>query len=299
VGRKTNKQQRVQSATTAREKAAAARETQRRLDQRRRARTVLSSVLVVAIVIAGIAAYVIFKPAKKTPGSDGVPASAIVAQQVTNVSDATLTTVGKGNVATTPSPVTGESPLISNGKPEVLYIGAEFCPFCAIERWSLAIALSKFGTLTKLSQVHSAPDDGNYASLDFLNPKYKSSFVSKYITFTSLENENRSHATLETPNSAQNALWYKLTNNSPGFPFIDFGNKFGITVHPPLDPSVLGKLTQKQVAAQLNNPTSKVAQVIDGGANDDIAAMCSMTGNKPASVCSTPLITSLQSTFSG
>ena len=30
--------------------------------------------------------------------------------------------------------------------PEVLYMGAEYCPYCAAQRWSTIIALSRFGT---------------------------------------------------------------------------------------------------------------------------------------------------------
>jgi len=32
----------------------------------------------------------------------------------------------------------------------VVYIGAEYCPYCAVERWPLIVALNRFGTLTNL-----------------------------------------------------------------------------------------------------------------------------------------------------
>ncbi len=38
-----------------------------------------------------------------------------------------------------------------DGKPEVLFVGAEFCPFCAAERWPLIVALSRFGRFTALT----------------------------------------------------------------------------------------------------------------------------------------------------
>jgi hypothetical protein len=34
----------------------------------------------------------------------------------------------------------------------MLYIGAEYCPYCAAERWPLVMALSKFGTFSNLPQ---------------------------------------------------------------------------------------------------------------------------------------------------
>ena len=54
-----------------------------------------------------------------------------------------------------PSPIRAikDTALTSNGKPEILYIGAEFCPYCAAERWAIAVALSRFGTLSPLHSL--------------------------------------------------------------------------------------------------------------------------------------------------
>jgi len=32
----------------------------------------------------------------------------------------------------------------------VSYVGGEYCPYCAIQRWALLVALSKFGSFTNL-----------------------------------------------------------------------------------------------------------------------------------------------------
>jgi hypothetical protein len=299
VGRETNKQRRQQQSVTARERAAAARAEQKRMEQRKRAVTILASVVGVAVVIAAIVVVVITRSSSSSGGGNGggdrVNATASVVKDVTSVPDATLATVGKGTVATLPAAVHGEPPLTSGGKPQLLYIGAEFCPFCAVERWSLAIALSKFGTLGNLGMVRSAANDGNYASLDFLNSTYTSS----YLDFRAVENEDRAGKVIQKPTSAETTLWNKLTNNRPGFPFITFGNTSAITVQAPLDPSALGTLTQQQIASQLADPKSKVAQVIDGGANDDIAAICTMTHNQPSTVCSAAAIGPLQTQING
>ena len=45
---------------------------------------------------------------------------------------------------------------------------------------------------------------------------------------------------------------------------------------------------------QLKDASSPVAQAIDGTAHRITAAICTMTGNQPASVC-TPSVTGLQS----
>jgi hypothetical protein len=298
VGRETNKQRRQQQSVTARERAAAARAEQKRSEQRKRAVTILASVVGVAVVVVAIVVVVISRSSSSGGGNgsgDRVNATASVVKDVTSVPDATLATVGKGTVATLPAAVKGEPPLTNGGKPQLLYIGAEFCPFCAVERWSLAIALSKFGTLGNLGMVHSATTDGNYASLDFLN----STYTSKYLDFRAVENEDRAGNVIQKPTSAETTLWNKLTNNHPGFPFITFGNSSAITVQAPLDPSALGTLTQQQIASQLADPKSKVAQVVDGGANDDIAAICTMTHNQPSTVCSGAAIGPLQTQING
>jgi hypothetical protein len=294
MGRETNKRRREAQARGAREKAAASRAAQQRADQRKRALTIIGSIVGVVALAAVIAVVAITH--KSSSPNDRTAASPAVVKDVTSVSDATLNQVGPGNVVTPPTAISGQPPLTANGKPEVLYIGAEFCPYCAVERWALAEALSKFGTFSNLSEVRSAVDDGNYASLDF----YKSSYASKYLTFTPVENEDRSSNPLESVTPAQKSLWTKLSAPSqPGFPFIDFGNKYLIGRTAPLDPSVLGTANQAQIAAQLNNPSSKIAQTVSGGANDDIAAICAMTGNQPANVCSSPVIKGIQAKIAG
>src|SRR5262249_28761649 len=72
-------------------------------------------------------------------------------------------------------PVTGPA-LASGGKPEMLYIGAEWCPYCAAERWAMAVALNRFGTFSPLKGIHSSATDvfPNTATLTFHQAKYTS-----------------------------------------------------------------------------------------------------------------------------
>ena len=71
----------------------------------------------------------------------------------------TLDAVGDGSGAVTAKPTDHQparAPLTANGKPEVLYMGAEYCPYCAAERWAMIVALSRFGTFSGLHTIHSA-----------------------------------------------------------------------------------------------------------------------------------------------
>ena len=60
---------------------------------------------------------------------------------------------------------------------------------------------------------------------------------------------------------------------------------------------MLQGLSQSQIAAQLDDPASPVAQAIDGTANDITAAICSVTGNQPSSVCDSPAIAAIAKTL--
>ena len=282
---------------SAREKIAAQREAERRAEMRRRLFVTGGSVLaVVVIVVAFIVARSLGSSAP-TPAAGGrtaLPAS--VANDVTNMPASTLETVGKGSVPSyNPSPITAitGTPLSSQGKPEMLYIGAEYCPYCAAMRWSMAIALSRFGELsTPLRGIHSSGSDvfPNTATLTF----YKTGYTSKYLTFVPVENLSVNKSLLQAPTAQQNQIWaqYEPDPANRGYPFIDFGNKYLIKT-PIYDPGVLKGLTWSQIASELRNPASPVTQGVVGAANYITAAICKTTNNQPASAC-TPAIQKLQ-----
>ena len=277
----------------AREKIAAQRAAERRAEQRRRLFITGGSVLaVIAIVVAFIVVKSMSSPATPPSSAARTPLPASVAKNITGVPASALAAVGKGSVITSSPPVTKVTgPLLtSNGKPEMLYIGAEYCPYCAAMRWSMAVALSRFGTLsTPLHGIHSASNDAfpDTATLTF----YKTGYNSKYLTFTPVENLTVDHSLLQSPTAQQNQIWarYEPDPQQRGYPFIDIGNRYVIK-GPIYDPGVLKGLTWSQIAADLQNPSSPVAQGVLGAANYITAAICKTTNNQPASVCAAPSI---------
>jgi thiol-disulfide isomerase/thioredoxin len=271
----------------ARERIAAQRAAARRAEIRNRVLIVSGSVLA---VIAIVVAFVLVKVTQNNNSSSGstnpsgtaLPAS--VMKNITSVPASTLNTVGIGSVLSyNPQPISSVSntKLVSGGKPEMLYIGAEFCPYCAAERWGMAVALSRFGTFSPLKGIHSSSTDTdpNTPTLTF----YKSTYTSKYLVFTPVENETVDKTLLQTPTASQQALWNDYNANS--YPFIDFGNQYVIKA-PSYDPGVLANMSWAQVASALHNPSTAAAQGADGAANLITAAICKMTGGQPASVCS-------------
>ena len=278
-----------------REKIAAQRAAERRAEQRRRILIASGSIVV---VIAVVVAFIVIKANNKpaTNSSNGPTGSALasVVSKVTNVPASTLDKIGSGSFTGKIPPVNGGTPLTSGGKPEMLYMGAEYCPYCAAERWSMIVALSRFGTFSGLSTVHSSTTDtpSNLPTFTF----HGSSYTSKYLTFTPVEMQTNvldqstgNYPVLEKPTAAQQALLTKYdaapyTTSAGAIPFIYFGGKY-LSVGATYDPTVLNGKSWDQIASALSDPNSAIAKAIGGSANHITAAICKMTGNQPASAC--------------
>jgi Domain of unknown function (DUF929) len=244
----------------------------------------------VAIVIALVATLIAVKlsqpPARSAPAADA-GTTAQVQQQVTSVPPAAFDTVGAGT-ATGLGTLAGQPALTAGGKPEVLYIGGEYCPYCAAERWALAAAVSRFGTLSGLSLIHSSPADV-YASTPTLSFA-KATYTSKYLAFVPVEwfgeatdpSTPFGHVYLQQPTAQQQALFARY--GSGAIPFVDIGNRYVLPQVQYL-PSALAGLTWTQVAAAMRDPSSAVARDIDGAANVITAAVCTLTHGQPGGVC--------------
>lgn len=117
-----------------RARAAALREAERRRESRRRLLLAGGSVLAVVGVLAALVVLrLTMGGIKKTNAASTTAATASVVSKVTAVPASALDAVGSGT-ATLPTRISGP-PLVSGGKPSVVYIGAEYCPYCAAERW--------------------------------------------------------------------------------------------------------------------------------------------------------------------
>ena len=210
-----------------------------------------------------------------------------------NVPDSTLAAVGLPASVSVPTKLT---PTIATATTNqvVSYVGAEYCPYCALQRWALIVALSQFGTFSNLSdQVLSSSSQvyPNLASWSFIGARY----TSPYFTFdpteltSSVPDGHGYYQPLEKMSAAQEVA-YDHFDPQGGLPFVDLGNQFA-TIGASASPSVLEGLSLGQIGSSLSDPTSPVAQAVDGTANYLIAAMCTMvTGTKP-SICSTSTTT--------
>ena len=268
------------------------------------------SIIVVAAIVL---TFVLIKLNAKTtppPGSsisnghaDAAPAA--VVDKVTSVPARTLNTVGSGAFTGRIQMITGNpAPLTANGRPELLYIGAEFCPYCAAERWAMIVALSRFGTFSGLATVRSAVSDGAGSQEPYPDtPTFTfvhATYTSKYLAFSEVElytnipdTSTGGYTALQTATSAELALLRKYdappyvdSAAAGSIPFLDFGNKY-VSIGASYSPQVLSGLSWSTIATDLSNPDSTVAKSVDGTANYITAAICSMTGNQPSSACTT------------
>lgn len=254
----------------------------------------IGSILGVVVIVVGVFIYIANQQGNvATTGTT----DATVLQQVTHVSPALLSQVGTADVQNNFQAVKTKQPikLGPTGKPQFLYYGAEFCPYCAAQRWGIVVALSRFGTFTTLPEIASTPNDvyPNTATFSF----YKGSYTSTYIDFVPLEVEDGQGKPLQTMTADQQKLVNTYNappyTQSPGFPFIDIGNQYVVT-GPTFSPDVLKGLSQKDIAGQLSSADSTSTKEILATANYMTAGVCAITNNQPTNVCSDATIQKIE-----
>jgi hypothetical protein len=133
-------------------------------------------------------------------------------------------------------------------------------------------------------------------------------YSSPYLSFTGKEMQSNQvvgghYATLDTLSAADEALYAKYdappyTTTAGSIPFLDIGGRHVIS-GASYDPQVLHGKTQAQIAAALSDPNSAIAKGVDGTANLITAALCQLTGKKPATVCQSPGVTAASAALAG
>jgi Domain of unknown function (DUF929) len=223
----------------------------------------------------------------KAPSPD---TTAQVIAIITNLPSSDFETVGQGTANNLIKPVSGSTLTGATGKPEVIYIGAEFCPYCAAQRWPLIIALSRFGTWSGLQTTTSSSTDVSPNTITFT---FRSAtFTSEYVDFHSVETLDRDQKQLQTPSPTDQQLIDRYDSGGT-IPFLDFGNHYASTGAYYL-PDVISGMSWLALADTLKQPDSTQARAIIGSANLITAAICKMNGDQPSSVCSSATIQNLE-----
>ncbi|MET9022674.1 DUF929 family protein [Actinopolymorpha sp. NPDC004070] len=290
-------QQHGDGERSTRTKVAALRAEQARQARRRRLAVVGAAVAVVLVVIAAIVGiYLTRGGGGSTQQAGGSGAQPSVEKAVASVPATTLAAVGKGSVKQWPQAVKAK-PVTEGGKPKVLYVGAEYCPYCAAERWSMVVALSRFGSFANLGTTHSASQDvyPNTATFSFHGASYSSrylSFVGRELTTN--QRSGNGYTPLDKLTPAEQKQIDQVTGGGQlSFPTVDFGGRYLVS-GAQYDPSVLQGKTMAEIASALKDPNDPIAKAVDGSANTITATLCKLTGNQPGNVCGTSTVKQLQ-----
>jgi hypothetical protein len=262
----------------------------------------------VGLVIVIVVVLVIVKVAgggNSTSASDYTPvtpAPASVVHDVTNIPASVYDKIGVTSPSvqiTPPIILKGQPPMVIDGKsPTMLYYGAEYCPYCAAERWAMTAALSRFGTWSGLKITASSHTDVDAETHTF--SYVGASFTSPYINFKGVEavsnvpNSSGYYTSLMTPTKqeAQNIAKYETSTYIPGlqnqgFPFVNIDN-LALIAGPSYDPGVLQGQSWSQIAGGLSDASNPATQAIVATANYITASICAGTKNAPTSVCTSP-----------
>lgn len=242
-----------------------------------------------AVVIAAflVARWYLTPLPPKAPTQD---TTAQILSTITSLPSSEFDAVGQGSANNLIKPVSGTTLTGADGRPEVLYIGAEYCPYCAAQRWAMIVALSRFGTFTGLQTVTSSSNDIYPDTVTFT---FRSStYTSQYIDFRAVETLDRDQNPLQTPSASDQAQLNRYDSGGT-IPFLDFGNHYAST-GAYYTPDVIGGMSWLAVANALQQADSSQAKAIIGSANLVTAAICKMNQDQPASVCSSATIQNLE-----
>ena len=217
---------------------------------------------------------------------EGIPVSALIANAQAQL--------GRGQV-TPPEQLPPPAPkLSSGGRPEIMFICAEYWSKCAAERWALVMALSKFGTFTTLK--------GTTSSATAASPKtptfsfYGAAYSSKYLTLVTDELETNTdvgageYPLLQPPTTQEMTMmnaWDRApyTTIKTSLPFAYIGGRFLLTTAQ-YDASAISQMSFQAAASIMSSGTDPVSSHAEAAAGYLVADFCALTRDQPARVCS-------------
>ena len=250
----------------------------RRSRRQRGNRRLIVPFVLVGVVVAVVSGLVVSSLTEgETAAAEGAAPSSVVSQ-VTGLSSNVLIRIGEGRQAPMLHAIRNGPGLTIDGKPGVVFVSEESCPFCAAERWPVVIALSHFGTWHHLGSTTSSSTDiyPSTATFSFRG----ATFTSRSLALRTTELANNAGQPLQPATPLDRELigrydvppYVNAADQSGSVPFLDIDNHY-ILAGAQYDPQVLAGLTMSQIASQLDDPASPVAMAIDESANVLIAAI--------------------------
>lgn len=229
------------------------------------------------------------------------PAPPGLVKTITQVPAAVWEKVGTRG-APAPQAVTG-----ATGAPNLLYVGAEGCPYCAAERWVLTVALSRFGTFSHLALMTSSGHDiyPNTPTFSFYGATYHSPYL--HVQLMEIAGRHLGPNGFTPPLMSLDATQQQLYTHFDGppyvpaadagsIPFVLVGGRY-LWIGSPEPPQLLHGLDWTQIADRVARGQGSAGQSILANANELTAALCATDGQQPAAVCRAPAIAQAQRTL--
>jgi hypothetical protein len=164
--------------------------------------------------------------------------------------------------------------LQENEKLVILFIGAEACPYCAAESWSIVYSLSSFGSWSGLTDIISNSTDKipNVPGYGFASSSLRSSNISFWEDELTTSSWNQ---TLQTLNASDASL-FKRYDPQGAIPFLLVGGMY-LHIGSGVSPSLISGMDWSQcyreaeskdqfsgeVNAEANNISSVISYLLD------------------------------------
>ena len=224
------------------------------------------------LIVAAVVMIATLAPSSPKPVGSSGSSSSLTAyiQKGVSVSDSTLEAIGLPSNVLAPNSVADGASLTQNGKPVVVFVGGEFCPTAP---WSAGRLLWRCsGSARSPTWARRSRRRRPMSSLGLQSWSFKdSAFTSSSLAFAPAEvysSTPNSTGTGYEPLQSLTPLQSQAFNaySDRGYPFVDIGGKY-VALGASANPGVLQNLTLDQIASQLDNPSSPVAQAVDGTAD--------------------------------
>ena len=158
-----------------------------------------------------------------------------------------------------------------SGKLFVFFMGTEYDPYCAAERWAIVRALQKFGQWSGLKQTISAAKDEPFLNL----PTYdftEATYVSPHIEFVARETKDREFKPLQKLLKTEEKIVRKFDSEKQ-IPFLLIGGRF-VQVGAGFTPKIFIGHTFRQTETEMKKLESEIRKTIDDEANIISALLC-------------------------
>lgn len=167
-------------------------------------------------------------------------------------------------------------------KPELVFIGALYCPFCAAERWPMVKALDQFGNFSGVRSTTNRAGESGFGAIptfDLTHARY----ASPYVALDARDTQDQQFNQLQTLTAAEQGL---VNRDDPqgSIPLVVVGG-YAMTGSGYSPSDIDGKTFSAVQHALRRGDTARYAPDINAEANVITALICHADGERPSSVC--------------